>query len=106
MLGGYLKLPRPFDLVVHDLPCLLERLCWRRHGLGAGEPQTVLVVDCDDEAGLPRQVEPVEVIGLRLEDHPSYSIANPLYVFPCCGVARVVGQETRLPLSSLLADQR
>ena len=43
-----LELPRPFDLVVDDLPRLLERLRWCRHGRRAGEPQAVLVVDRDD----------------------------------------------------------
>jgi hypothetical protein len=37
----------------------------------AGEPQAVLVVYRDDEARLPRQVEPVEVVSLGLEDHGS-----------------------------------
>jgi len=45
-----LELPRPFDLVVDDLPRLLERLRWRRHGLSTGEPQAVLVIDRHDEA--------------------------------------------------------
>ena len=68
-----LKLLRPFDLVVDDLACFLERLRRRRQRRRAGEPQAVLVVDRHDEPRLPRQVEAVEVISFGLEDHPAKS---------------------------------
>ena len=64
-----LELPRSFDLVVGDLPRLLERLRWRRQRRRAGEPQAVLVVDCHDEPSLPCQVEAVEVVRFGLQDH-------------------------------------
>ena len=63
----------PFILIATWSPSSRCRRWWR-----VGEPQAILVVDRDDEACLPRQVGPVEVIGLRLDDHPSYSIVNPL----------------------------
>jgi hypothetical protein len=56
-------------LVVHDLPRLLERLRWRWQRQRAGDPQAVLVVDRDDEPGLPRQIEAVEVVYFGLENH-------------------------------------
>ena len=68
-----LELPRSFDLVVGDLPRLLERLRWRRQRRRAGEPQAVLVVDCHDEPRLPREIEPVEVVCFGLENHPRFS---------------------------------
>jgi len=71
-----LELPWPFDLVVDDLPRLLERLGWCRHGRRAGEPQAVLVIDRHDEPRLPRQVEAVEVVCFGLENHPRFSGAD------------------------------
>jgi hypothetical protein len=78
MLGGTLSFFGPSTL----LSTIFRASAKAAAGVGSGavlaSPQTVFVVDRDDEACLPRKVERVEVIGLRLEDHPSYSIVNPL----------------------------
>src|SRR3974390_334733 len=71
-----LELPRSFDLVVYDLPRLLERLCGCRQCRRVGEPQAVLVVDRHDEPRLPRQVEAVEVVCFGLEDHSAHCTQN------------------------------
>ena len=49
------KLLRPFDFVVHDLACFLERLRRRRQWRRAGKPEALLVVNCDDESGVPSE---------------------------------------------------
>lgn len=54
---------------VDDLARLAEGRVGRRQRRRRGEPQPVLVVDRDDEGGLAREIEPVEMVGLRLEDH-------------------------------------
>jgi hypothetical protein len=54
----------PFDPVVDDLACFRESVggsCERRR---CGQPQPVFVVYRHDETGLPREIEPMEMVSL------------------------------------------
>ncbi len=58
-----------FNFVVDALARLAEGRVGRRQRRRRGQPQPVLVIDRDDEAALAREIESVEMVGPRLQDH-------------------------------------
>lgn len=52
-----------------------ESVCWCGEWRCCGESQSVLVIDGYNEPGLRGEIEPVEVVRLRFEDHGSRSHA-------------------------------
>jgi hypothetical protein len=60
---------RSFDFVIDNFSRFSERLGggWCRHR--RGQLQSVFIIYGDDETGLAREIESVEMVSLGLEDH-------------------------------------
>ena len=69
--GGFVLFSRSLNVSVDDLPRCREGFSGRRASHRCGQPQPIFVVYRHDETALAGEIEPVEIIGFRLEDQES-----------------------------------
>jgi hypothetical protein len=78
---------RPLDFVIDNFSRFSEGLGGGWYRDRRGQPQSIFIIYGDDETGLAREIESVEMVSLGLEDHSLRSNAALKSAIACSRVA-------------------